>query len=155
MSMKFSDIIDNAPDTLEASKPLPAGEYVVQVIKAEVQELKFDFGDHREGDENLMVFLKPVEPADVDEEELAECENWRNELLTIRIFPEEMGDRFCDMKSERGLVYNLGMDPADYEDIGGMIAATVGKKMLATVVHSPNKKDPDRPYTNIKQTAAL
>lgn len=155
--MKFSDILDNSPEELEASLPLPAGEYEFAVKKAEVQELKFDFGDHKEGDECLMIYATPVAPMEVDEEELEACENWRNEFVSLRIFPEEMGDKFCDMKAERGFVYHCGIDPNDYKEtgIGAMIQAVVGTNFAGTVVHSPNKKNPDKPYVNLRQTAPL
>lgn len=153
--MKFSDILENAPDTLEASKSLPAGEYELVVIKAEVEELKFDFGDHKEGDENLMIYARPVAAIDVDEDELNEVEDWTNKIVSIRMFPEELGDRFCDVKSERGFVYNCGLNPADFENIEQMIVATVGCHFAGSIVHAPNKKNPDKPYVNLKQTAPL
>lgn len=155
MAKSFSDILNDSPDTLEASKPLPAGEYEMEVIKSEIQELRYDFGDHKEGDEVLMIYAKPVNPVDVDEEELEQCENWRNEIVSLRIFPEEMGDRFADVKSERGFAYDCGLNPTDYDSIGDLIAATVGSHFLGTVTHSPNKNNPEKPYVNLRQTAPL
>ena len=155
MAKSFSDILDQSPETLEASVPLPAGEYVLQVKKAQIEELKFDFGDHKEGDENLMIYLTPIQAVEVDEDDLAQCEDWKNQLLSIRVFPEQMGDRFCDMKSERGFVYHCGLDPNDFEDVTALIAGTEGCQVLGTVVHNPNKNNPDRPYVNLKSTAPV
>lgn len=151
----FASILQSAPETLEPSTPLPAGEYIIQVIKAEVEELKFDFGDHPEGDENLMIYFKPVQAVEVEESDLEACEDWRNKLLNMRIFPEELGDRFCDVNASRGLVFDLGISPSDYENIGDLIAATVGQQCLGTTVHAPNKKNPDKPYVNLKATAPV
>lgn len=157
MTSSFSSILEQSPEELEASLPLPAGEYEFTVIKSEIQELRFDFGDHKVGDENLTIFAKPVAAIEVDEEDLEACEDWRNKIVSIRIFPEELGDRFCDMKSERGFVYHCGIDPTDFKEagIGAMIEATVGANFAGTVVHAPNKRDPDKPYVNLKQTAPL
>jgi hypothetical protein len=155
MAKSFSEILSASPETLEASKPLPAGEYEMEVIKADIQELRFDFGDHKEGDEFLAIYAKPVAPVDVDEEELEACENWRNEIVSLRIFPEEMGDRFVDVKSERGFAYDCGLNPSDFDSVEDLIAATVGQHFLGTVTHSPNKNDPNRPYVNLRATAPL
>ncbi len=154
----FASILDQSPETLEASAPLPAGEYILQVIKSDIAELTFDFGDaHKEGDEFLFVVAKPVDAVEVDEDDLALCEDWREKIVSMRIFPEEMGDKFCDMKSERGFAYHCGLDPADYKEtgIGALIAATVGCQFSGTVVHKPNKNDPDKPFVNLTQTAAV
>ena len=155
MSKSFKDIIKNAPDTLEPSLPLPAGVYEIEALKADVEELKFDFGDHKIGDDCLMIYFRPVSPIEVDEDDLAQVEDWRSKLLNKRIFAEEMGDVFCDVKGERGLVYHLGMNPGDFENIEQMILAIPGKRCQGTVAHSPNKTNPDKPYVNLKQTAQL
>lgn len=155
MSKSFSEILNASPEVLEASAPLPVGEYEMEVIKAEVQELNFDFGDHKKGDEFLAIFAKPVNPIDVDADELEQCEDWRNKILSLRIFPESMGDVFADVKTGRGFVYHCGMDPNDYDSVGDLIAGTVGQHFLGVVVHAPNKNNPDKPYVNLKQTAPL
>ena len=153
----FGSILEASPEDLEASLPLPAGEYEFTIVKASIDPLKFDFGDHKEGDEALNIFAKPVAPIEVDEEDLEACEDWRNEFVSMRIFPEEMGDRFCDMKTERGFVYHAGLDPKDFVEagIGAMIEALAGNNFAGTVVHAPNKKNPDKPYVNLRQTAPL
>lgn len=155
MSKSFSDILTASPDTLEPSLPLPAGDYIIEALKADIEALKFDFGDRKEGDECLMVYFKPVEPVEVDEDELSQVEDFRSKLLNKRIFADEMGDVFCDMAGERGLVYHLGMDPADFESTKDMILAIPGKQCMGTVVHAPNKSNPDKPYVNLKQTAPV
>ena len=151
----FSEILTAAPSELKASKPLTVGDYEMETIKAEIQELKYDFGDHKEGDEVLMIYAKPVNPVDVDEEELEECENWRNEIVSIRIFPEELGDKFADAQTKSGFFYDCGLDDADFETVEDMIAAVVGQRFLGTVTHSPNKNNPEKPYVNLRQTAQL
>lgn len=155
MSKKFSDILTASPETLEASVALPPGVYGFTVIKASVEELPFDFGDHEKGDENLMIFAKPTTVVEVDEDELEACENWRDNVVSLRIFPEEMGDKFCDVKTGRGFSYHCGLDPEDYENIEALILATVGQSFQGVIAHSPNKNDPERPYVNLKQTAEL
>ena len=155
MAKSFAEIAQQSPDTLEATAPLPAGEYEMVCIKAQVEELRFDFGDRKEGTENLMMYFKPVQAVEVDEDDLEACENWRDQIVSNRIFIEELGDKFCDKKTERGVVYHLGIDPNDFETIEELVAACPGKHCLVTVVHSPNKKDPDRPYVNFRASAPL
>lgn len=151
----FSDILNASPETLEASAPLPAGDYEMEVMKVDFQEMKFDFGDHKEGDQCLMFFAKPVAAIDVDEEELEACEDWRSKIVSIRMFPEELGDKFCDMKSETGFAFDCGLNPADFPTIEELIVGTQGQHFLGTITHAPNKKDPEKPYVNLNQTAAL
>jgi len=157
MPNTFSSILAASPDSLKPKLPLPAGVYVLQIIKAEIEKLKKDYSDgsRKAGDEILILYTKPVAPQDVDETELEECENWRGELLSIRIFPDEMGDTFCDMKGERGLVYDCGLNPSYFSSTEELIGATVGQQLLGTVIHRMNKDNPERPFVNIKGTAPV
>ena len=152
----FKEILTAAPAEFEASPVLPAGVYQVVVKKAEVAQLAFDFGESRkQGDDVLNIYMSPTAAAEVDPDDLAECENWRDTLLSIRIFPDEIGDKFVDAKNQRGFVYHCGLDPNDYENLEALILACNGKHLLGTVKHAPNKKDPDRPFVNVSATAPL
>ena len=155
----FGSILEASPEEMEASLPLPTGEYEFSIVKAAIEKIKKDYKDQsrREGDEILVIYAKPVAAIEVDEEELELCEDWRNEFVSLRIFPDEMGDRFCDMKSERGFVYHAGLDPKDFIEAGtmAMIEALKGNNFAGTVVHSPNPVNPDKPYVNLRQTAPL
>lgn len=164
MSKKsFLDIITEARSSsdVKTGSPLPAGTYELEIVKANPEAvLRFAFGDFPEGTPCLEVFFRPVAPISVDEEALEDCEDWREQPVSLRFLSSSDATRFMDIETNRGLVCDAGLNPADYDtpegiDLEGICADLKGRHVLGIVTHSPNKKDPERPYVNLKRTAAL
>lgn len=159
----FYDIMTEASsiDDVKTSPPLPAGVYELEITKADPEaELNFDFGDYPKGTKCLEVYLRPVSPVEVDEDELAEVEDWKTKVVSQRYVASEDVAKFMDTTSKRGLVYDAGLDPETFFadghfDLEDLCRTLKGKRVLGTIVQSPNKKDPERPYVNLKRTAPL
>lgn len=115
--MKTFKDITNEAQSLDDIKivPLPAGEYEFR-IKSINQEAKLrgDFGDTPEGTEYVEIYLTPVRALDVDEEELDQCSDWENKLMSLSLITASDITKLVDIANERGLVYNVGLDMNDY-----------------------------------------
>lgn len=159
----FLEIMHEATsaDDLVATPPLPGGVYELEITKADPNAvLRFEFGDFPEGTPCLEIYFRPVAPVEVDESELEEVEDWKSKVVSLRCVGADDMVRFVDTRTKRGLVYDAGLDAADYFadgsfDIEQCCKDLKSKHVLGTIVQSPNKKDPERPYANLRGTSPV
>ena len=163
MKTTFFDAVAKARsfNDIKASPELPAGAYELMITKVDADAvLKFDFGDHPEGTPCVEIYFRPVAALDVDEDALAECENWKSKVVSLRLLDADDALRLFDAKNNRGLLVDAGLSASDYErddgiDLEGVFKDLKGRSVWGMIVHVPNKKNPDKPYVQLKKTAAL
>lgn len=142
----FKDVMNTA-QSLDDIKivPLPAGEYELRIKSINPEaKLRGDFGETPEGTEYVEIYLTPVRALDVDEEELDQCSDWEDKLLSISLITAGDINKLADIANERGLVYNVGLDINDYAtdeglDFDQLFKDLIGKHVGGQVIHYVSK----------------
>lgn len=80
----FNELLDTPADSVRVPVPLPAGEYRFRVDNYELDR------SSQKQTPYVRYLLKPLEAGeDVDEDLLAECENWQNKTLRATFYLTE------------------------------------------------------------------
>lgn len=138
--------------------PLPAGEYELRIKSINpAATLNYDFGDTPQGTKYVEIYLTPVRPLDVDEDDLAQCPDWSEKLLSIRLISAGDMTKLADIANKRGLVYDSGLDMMDYvghESYDPLWKELTGKLVGGQIIHRENKKT-GAPVADLKRTFPL
>jgi len=138
---------------------LPVGEYECRIKSINPEaKLRNDYGDVPAGTKYVEIYLNPVRPLDVDEEELDQCPDWQDKLLSLSLITAGDTVKFADITNERGLVYDAGLDPVDYDtdkgpDFDQLFKDLLNKHVGCYIIHYTSKAG--REGAAIKKTFAL
>lgn len=138
--MSFKELLKRDAGSVERPKPLPGGDYSF-VIKS------YEFGQSAKKKTDQIEFkVKPLAAIDVDEEVLAQMENWRDKEMRLTFYiTSEALYRLTEFQEHCGL-------ETSGRTIEELIPEMVNCSFGGRIEHSPSQRDPSIIYAEIGAT---
>jgi hypothetical protein len=146
---------------------LPSGQYVFQCIKVDPdvqlkKELTWSGKTYPEGENIILITLKPKEPVSVDDEELDECPDWQDQIQTIRVFSDTFKRDFVPLVEHMGInpeeFLPLDASEAGQQNFTAMCKAMLKKEVLVDIErkwYQPKDGSAERQVVNIKKIGTV